>query len=477
MNVYLQKYRKLSVQTKAAFWFTMCSFLQKGISFVTVPIFTRLMSTEQYGTYSVYLSWLQVFTVISTLYLYHGVTDNAMSKFEDDRSRFISSMQGLSICVTTIVMLAVLALWKGIMSFLGLAPIMVMLMFAEIYVTPALAFWSARQRFEYKYKKLVFITILKSIMNPCLGIAAVLLYEDKATARAVSTVIVEFMVCGTIMVLQFVRGKTFFEHKYWKYAITLAIPMLPHYLSGIILNHGDRIVIAKMVGNTAVALYGVAYSIGWLVQIFIRAINSAITPWIYGRLKTSDIRRIQTKSRSVLVIIFFLAVGLMLISPEIVYVFGSSKYADAVDVIPPVAGSVFFVFLYGFLSFPEFFYEKTAFLMVASIAAAVLNIILNILFVPVYGFIAAAYTTLACYVLYSLGHYIVGGRLLKEHTGYWSIIDQLFAGVLSSAIILISCTVHYLYGWMLIRYLLIAVGLVAVVWRRKAIIQLLTEKK
>ncbi len=46
MNI-TSKYRSLSVQAKAALWFTICSFLQKGISFITVPIFTRLMSTEE----------------------------------------------------------------------------------------------------------------------------------------------------------------------------------------------------------------------------------------------------------------------------------------------------------------------------------------------------------------------------------------------------------------------------------------------
>ena len=48
MNI-TSKYRSLSVQAKAALWFTICSFLQKGISFITVPIFTRLMSTEEYA--------------------------------------------------------------------------------------------------------------------------------------------------------------------------------------------------------------------------------------------------------------------------------------------------------------------------------------------------------------------------------------------------------------------------------------------
>ena len=75
----------LSVQAKAALWFTICSFLQKGISFITVPIFTRLMSTEEYGTYTVYLSWLQILTIMTSLYLFNGVYDNAMAKYEKQR--------------------------------------------------------------------------------------------------------------------------------------------------------------------------------------------------------------------------------------------------------------------------------------------------------------------------------------------------------------------------------------------------------
>ena len=187
MNKLLQKYNSITVQAKAAFWFTMCSFLQKGISFVTVPIFTRLMSTEQYGTYSMYLSWLQVFTVISTLYIYHGVTDNAMSKFDNDRDRYISSMQGLTVCITTVVMMLTFIFWHGIREFVGLSYIMMLLMFLEIYVTPALAFWSSKQRFEYKYRRLVIITLVKSILNPCLGIAAVCLSDEKDLARVIST--------------------------------------------------------------------------------------------------------------------------------------------------------------------------------------------------------------------------------------------------------------------------------------------------
>ena len=61
---FVTKYKKMSVVTKAALWFTFATVLQKGISFFTVPIFTRIMSTEQYGIFSVYLSWISVLTIL-----------------------------------------------------------------------------------------------------------------------------------------------------------------------------------------------------------------------------------------------------------------------------------------------------------------------------------------------------------------------------------------------------------------------------
>ena len=101
----ISKYKGLSVQAKSAIWFVACSLLQKGISFITVPIFTRIMTPVEYGDNSLYLSWLQIMTIVTSLYLFCGTFDNAMSKFEEDRDRYISSMQGLSLVIWGIVFL------------------------------------------------------------------------------------------------------------------------------------------------------------------------------------------------------------------------------------------------------------------------------------------------------------------------------------------------------------------------------------
>ncbi len=86
----------MSAPVKAAMWFTICSFLQKGIQFITVPIFTRLLTKEQYGLYNVYNSWSQIVLIFASLNLFYGVFNNGMLKFETDRDRFVSSVQGAS---------------------------------------------------------------------------------------------------------------------------------------------------------------------------------------------------------------------------------------------------------------------------------------------------------------------------------------------------------------------------------------------
>lgn len=449
------KYKSLSVQAKSAIWFTICSILQKGISFITNPIFTRLLTTEQYGTYSLYLSWLQILTIITSLYLYHGVFNNGMTKFDKDRDVYISSMQGLTLTINTFVFaiyLVAIDFWSGL---LGLTPVFVFMMFIEMAVTPALHFWSGRERFEFRYRRLVALTLTKSVVNPILGIIMVLLSEERDVARVASVVVTEAFFCGSIMILQYIRGRKFVQLTYWKYALGLAIPLLPHYLSGMILNQGDRVMIDKMIGKSEVAYYSVAYSIGLLVQIFTRAINNSFTPWMYQKLKKSDYSGIQKTINFLLVIVAIMGVGIMMCSPEVVIIYGSKKYAGAVYVIPPVAASVYFIFLYNLLAIPQFYFERTRFLAASSFVAAALNIVLNYIFIKMYGFIAAGYTTLACYVIYSLGHYIVSRRVLRQCLNGIELYDKRFILVLSIIMIFVGIGCNLMFDLWVIRYALL----------------------
>ena len=85
------KYQSLPKQVKASIWFLLCSFLQKGISMITTPIFTRLLSTSQYGQFNVFNSWLSIVTIVVSLNLCYGVYTQGLIKFDKDRAEYSSS--------------------------------------------------------------------------------------------------------------------------------------------------------------------------------------------------------------------------------------------------------------------------------------------------------------------------------------------------------------------------------------------------
>lgn len=452
----IEKYKALSVQSKSAIWFVFCSILQKGISFITVPLFTRLLTTEEYGTYSLYLSWFQIMTMVTSLYLYHGVFNNGMNKFDTDRDAYISSMQAL-VSIITFAFFGIYLVRKDIWSnLLGLSNCLIILMFIELFVNPAIHFWTGRQRFEFKYKRLVAVTIARSAANPFLGLIMVLAAHDKATARIISVVVTELVFSGCLMIRQFAKGKVFFHPYYWKFALGMAIPLIPHYLSTIILIQGDRVMISHMVGRSEVALYSVAYNVGLLVQIVSSAIISSFTPWLYQCVKARNMSSIKGTVNLLLLLITIIAIGMMLCSPEIVTIFGSSEYRGAAYVIPPVAASVFFIFLYNIIVFPQFYFEKTKFIALFSVAAAGLNILLNYLLIPKFGYLAAGYTTLICYMMYGFGHSYVSKRVLKKNLNGYELFDKRVILLFSFVVVGVCVASNLIFPYWYLRYSLLA---------------------
>ena len=96
----VQKYRTIKAPVKASLWFLICGFLQKGISMITTPIFTRVMTDVEYGRFSVYNSWLSIVQIIVSLNLAAGVYTRGLVKNENNQKVFTSSMLGLSSTVS-----------------------------------------------------------------------------------------------------------------------------------------------------------------------------------------------------------------------------------------------------------------------------------------------------------------------------------------------------------------------------------------
>ena len=109
--------------------------------------------------------------------------------------------------------------------------------------------------------------------------------------------------------------------------------------------------------------------------------------------------------------------------------------------------------------------------MWASALGAILNVVLNYIFIPKYGFLAAGYTTLACYLCYCVAHYILMRVIIKKELQNIRVYDMRIIVGISIIFVLVGSCAMVLYNIPIIRYSVIAVIIViALINRRKLIV-------
>ena len=453
------KYKTSPIQVKASLWFLICSFLQKGVSVITTPIFTRLLSTADYGNYNVFNSWMGILSIFITLQIYSGVYEQGLIKFEKERKVFSSALQGLCLILCFLWLLLYLIgreFWNGLFS---LTTVQMLAMITMIWTTSVFRFWSAEQRVLYKYKTLVIVTLFVAIAKPVLSIIFVLLAYDKVTGCILGLVLAELIGYTGLFFCQICRGKQIYSKNYWLYSIGFAVPLVPHYLAQVVLSSSDRIMIKSLIGEGEAGIYSLAYTISSVMTLFNTALSQTLGPWIYQKIKNNKSKEIAGISYIALAFIALLNILLILFAPEIVAIFAPKEYYEAKMVIPPVAMSVFFMFMYDFFAKFEFYYEKKFFIMIASIIGAILNVILNYIFIPIFGYCAAGYTTLVCYILYVIGHYMFMQKVIKNNIGDIEVYNKKKLLLISITFMGAGFLITITYNIPLLRYLLIVLGI------------------
>lgn len=452
INKLLNRYRSIPVAAKASIWFIICSVLQKCISMLTLPIFTRLMSTEQYGQFTVYNSWLQIFTIFVTLRLNYAVFNKGMSKFRKDRDAYTSTMQTVTLGLAMGLFLIYLVFRRQINALTELPTFIMVAIFVELMFTPAIDFWTIRKRYEYVYKPVVFRTLLMTVLNAVLGVAAVLMSEEKGYARILSCVFVNLCFGISLFIYNRKKAGVWFKKEYAKFAIIFNLPLLMHYVSQYILDQFDRIMVQKMVSMAAAGLYGVAYNAGLIMKIVTQSINNALVPWQYEKLEKKEFRELDDVLFLIFTGIAACAFVFSTFAPEIMLILAPRQYYEAVYVIPPVAMGLVFSFMYTAFANVEFFYDQNKFTMYISMAGAALNIVLNYFGIKLFGYVAAAYTTLFCYAVFALCHYLYMTASVKKALG----VDRVFRSgrllVMSAAILALTITMIFFYDKALLRY-------------------------
>lgn len=474
-----KKYNMMSMPVKASLWYTICNVINKSIALLSTPIFTRIMTENQYGTFSIFQSWCSILIIFTSLNVFMSGYQKGLILYKKDISRFTSSQLGLTTTITISLLLVYLLnipFWTKVFD-LNL-PLM-LAMFLELLLIPALELWSSQQRFDYKYKKYVIITMAMSILSILGGVIAVLNVDNnyKVEARAFSDVFAKTIFSGALFIFIFSSGKCFYDEKFWKYSLTFNLPLIPHYLSNYVLNQSDRVMIGRMVGNSQAAYYSVAYTIATVMVLIVTAINNSLVPYIYKSIAANEKAKIKGATQPLVILIAVLCLITMIFAPEVIRIFAGAKYLDAIYVIPPIAASVFFIFIYSLFSNVEYYYQKTGFIAVATCVCAVINLILNYICIKQYGYYAAGYTTLLCYICLATFHYIFYRKVLKSNNIHNEIYDLKLIVLLSLIIIGMMVFIALTYNQIWIRYSLLAVIVVFSIIFKSKILQALTEMK
>ena len=469
INKAINKVKAVPVGARSAVVYTFATVFSRGLAIITVPIFTRLMSTEQIGTVNLYNSWYSLISVVATLSLTSGGFAVAMKEYECRRNEYVSSVLTLTSIVALIfagLYLLAPSFWN---SLLGLPTPLMILMLVGFLVAPARDFWMSRQRYEYKYKLAGAVTIVSALVASTLSIIVVIHMRDSgmenvAEGRLIANYIIIYGVAAVIWASIFLKGKTFINKEFWKFSLKISIPLIGYQVAAQILNVSDRMMIDKMVGKSAVGIYGTLYTVSSISLLVWNAINASFVPYLFQNIDKKE-SKIKEISYGLLEAYAAIAVLLTFLAPEIVRILATEEYYEAIYIMPPISAGVFFTSVAHMYSNVLVYYKKTKYVMYGSAIAAVLNVGLNAVFIPIYGYMAAAYTTLFSYVVMALIEAIWAIRIHKKETSM-DVAVYSDKKILTLSAITVALTLSGLIWYTndILRYIATAFAIVAVVY-------------
>lgn len=439
---------------KSGAWYTVANFLTRSVGLITTPIFTRLLTKPDFGAYNNYTSWLAIATIIVTMYL-DSTFISAKFDFKDKFDEYIFSTLSFSTVLALFWFVIINVFSSFFADFLKLDIHYINCMMVYLLFLPAINMYQTRERYYYEYKKTVLISLLLTIGTAVVSVLLVIIMDNKLSGRIYGSASITIII-GLVLYFWIIRKGKRIKIEYWKYAIPICIPFIPHLLSLTLLNSLDRIMITDICGEEDNALYSLAYNCGALITILVTSMNTAFSPWLAEKLHNEKYAEIKKVAKIYISVFMYMSLGVMLVTPEILWLLGGNQYLEAKYVMPPITCGVAFQFLYSLFVNVEQFKKKTVGMAVASISAAVLNLVLNYVFIPQYGYIAAAYTTLVGYLwLLLVNMYLV------KRIGYKKVYDYKFVALTVIFIMVFTIFVNFLFSYTVIRYAFFAVYLIS----------------
>ena len=150
-------------------------------------------------------------------------------------------------------------------------------------------------------------------------------------------------------------------------------------------------------------------------------------------MEEKDYLSIFENSKLIVLVGTYISMGLLTISTELIKLFLTDVYLPCIYIVPTLVVAMFFQFIYIFVYDFQFFNKKAKSIAISSIAAAIVNLITNYIFIPKFGYLAAGFTTLASYFVLLMSNYFFTIKMGiskiydMKRLFFWTLVIMLYA--------------------------------------------------
>lgn len=406
---------------KAGGAYTVATFVLKGVNFFTIPIFTHLLTVSQYGVVNNFTAWVSIFSIFVGFNLNASI-NTAYHEYREDFAKFLSSILWLSFFIfVSATLIGIITIYFAINSY---NIYFVLFVLIQSFVSFIISFQSTYYMIRNKYISNIIVSFISTLLNVSLSLVLMnsIFSSQPDMGRIIGSTLGLSLLAVPLFIMISIRGKFYiFDKTYWLYALKISLPLIPHAIGNFVISQFDRIMIQEINGNQSVGLYSFTYNIATIISVLWSASNNAWVPWFFKNFHNKAWISIRKSANLFTSAFMILTVVLMPVSVELSGILGSSNYSKGIVLIMPVTLGYFFQFLYGFPVNTEFVLKKTNFIGIGTGVAAVLNVVLNLLFLPRFGYMAAGYTTLITYIALFIAHYFIAKKVSSQSVfdGYW----------------------------------------------------------
>jgi O-antigen/teichoic acid export membrane protein len=393
------------------------SFARKGLTLISIPIFTYLLSPADYGILNVFSANVELAAILFTL---NGSVGVGRYYFEKDTIDFESLLfTSLIFSFLGLLIFGFLTSWQSawlsgiidlpvdIIKFIVPAAVLIVLSNYMLSVFRAAG----------KSKVIRNFGIQKTYVEFVLSVSIMLLLSNDIFLGRIWSSVAASVIFGSIAIWKLsYYMKPRFEPRHLVYLLSYSLPLLPAYLGALVLSYFDRMMLNNMVSEESAGLYSFAYNIAGLQYMISNALMNAWVPRYYKQMNSANFEELDKQGVRIFKIISIATVGLMAFGQYLGMVLGSSAYYDGLVIVPIIVLGQFFVTFSVFYKNSISFSKKTIYSTIAILISALVNISLNYLFIPQFGMVAAAWTTLAAYVIQGLLMMILVRTFLSVHS-------------------------------------------------------------